>query len=72
MNLGYEVLSGEAWIEQDVDIIPAALENQITIENVHKISKQVKVICEAANGPTTPDADKKLMKKHLPYSRLFS
>jgi len=58
-DLGYEVLPGEAWIEQDVDIlIPAALENQITIDNVHKISKQVKIICEAANGPTTPDADK--------------
>jgi glutamate dehydrogenase len=58
-ELGYEVLPGEAWIEQDVDIlIPAALENQITIANVHKISKQVKVITEAANGPTTPDADK--------------
>lgn len=57
--LGYEILPGEAWIEQDVDIIvPAALENQITAENVNKISKQVKVITEAANGPTTPDADK--------------
>lgn len=58
-DLGYEVLSGDAWIEQDVDIlIPAAMENQITIANVHKISNQVKVITEAANGPTTPDADK--------------
>ncbi|NLV36118.1 MAG: Glu/Leu/Phe/Val dehydrogenase [Clostridiaceae bacterium] len=57
--LGYEILPGEAWIEQDVDIlVPAALENQITAENVNKISKQVKVITEAANGPTTPDADK--------------
>ncbi|NLP00275.1 MAG: Glu/Leu/Phe/Val dehydrogenase [Clostridiaceae bacterium] len=66
MNLGYEVLSGEAWIEQDVDIlIPAALENQITIENVHKISKQVKVICEAANGPTTPDADKIINERNI-------
>lgn len=58
-ELGYEVLPGDAWIEQDVDIlIPAALENQITIDNVHKISKHVKIIVEAANGPTTPDADK--------------
>ena len=32
---GYEALPGEAWIEQDVDIlIPAAMENQITGENV--------------------------------------
>jgi len=58
-ELGYEVLPGDAWIEQDVDIlIPAALENQITIDNVHKISSTVKVIVEAANGPTTPDADR--------------
>lgn len=56
--LGYEVLPGDAWIEQDVDIlIPAALENQITGDNVHKISKKVKIIAEGANGPTTPEAD---------------
>lgn len=56
-DLGYEILPGDAWIEQDVDIlVPAALENQITAENVQKISKQVKIIAEGANGPTTPDA----------------
>jgi glutamate dehydrogenase (NAD(P)+) len=55
---GYEVLPGEAWIEQDVDIlIPSAIENQITGDNVEKISKQVKIIAEGANGPTTPEAD---------------
>ena len=57
--LGYEVLPGDAWLSQDVDIlIPAALENQITPAVFDKISKQVKVLCEAANGPTTPDCDK--------------
>ncbi|RMH71276.1 MAG: Glu/Leu/Phe/Val dehydrogenase [Gemmatimonadetes bacterium] len=57
-DMGYEVLDGEAWIEQEVDIlIPSALENQITADNVHKISPQVKVIAEGANGPTTPEAD---------------
>ena len=56
--LGYEVLPGDAWLSQDVDIlIPAALENQITPAVFDKISKQVKVLCEAANGPTTPDCD---------------
>jgi len=65
-DLGYEILPGEAWIEQDVDIlIPAALENQITIENVNKISKQVKVIVEAANGPTTTDADKVINERGI-------
>ncbi len=59
IELGCDVLPGDAWIEQDVDIlIPAALENQITRENVNKISRNVKVIIEAANGPTTPEADK--------------
>jgi glutamate dehydrogenase (NAD(P)+) len=56
--LGYEILDGDAWLSQDVDIlIPAALGNQITAKNFSSISKQVKVIAEAANGPTTPDCD---------------
>ena len=56
--LGYELLPGGAWLEQEVDIlIPAALENQINGETVQKIAKTVKVIAEGANGPTTPEAD---------------
>ncbi|NLO82292.1 MAG: Glu/Leu/Phe/Val dehydrogenase [Clostridiales bacterium] len=58
MDMGCEILDGEAWLEQDVDIlIPAALENQITLVNVDRISKSVKILLEGANGPTTPDAD---------------
>jgi glutamate dehydrogenase len=58
-SLGYEILAGDAWIEQDVDVlIPAAIENQVTADNVNKISKQVTIIAEGANGPTTPEADK--------------
>ncbi len=57
-TLGYEMLPGEAWLEQEVDIlIPAALENQINKDSVNKIAKSVKVIAEGANGPTTPEAD---------------
>ena len=45
----------EFW-KLDVDmLIPAALENAIT-EDIAKIVK-AKLICEAANGPITPDAD---------------
>jgi glutamate dehydrogenase len=57
-SLGYEVLPADAWIEQEVDILmPSAIENQITGENVQKIHKRVKLIAEGANGPTTPEAD---------------
>ncbi len=65
-ELGYEILPGEAWIEEDVDIlIPSALENQINTENVDKISKKVKVIAEGANGPTTIEADEVIQKRGI-------
>ena len=65
-DLAYEVLPGEAWIEQEVDIlIPSAIENQITGDNVGKISKRVKLIAEGANGPTTPQADEVIQKRGI-------
>jgi glutamate dehydrogenase (NAD(P)+) len=61
---GYQIEDGDAWISKDVDVlIPAALEGQITAETVHKVSMQVKILAEAANGPTTPEADKVLMER---------
>jgi glutamate dehydrogenase (NAD(P)+) len=58
-DLGYEVLPGDAWIEQDVDILmPCALEHQVTAENAPKIGKRVRLVAEGANGPTTPEADR--------------
>ncbi len=61
---GYEQLPGEAWIEQDVDVLmPCALENSLHGENVAKISSQVKIVAEGANGPTTPDADHVLAER---------
>lgn len=65
-DLGYEVLPGEAWIEQEVDILmPNAMENQVTAANVGKISKRVKFIAEGANGPTTPEADAEISKRGI-------
>ncbi len=57
-EIGFEILDGNAWIEQDVDIlVPAAIENQITKDTVNMIHPNVKIIAEGANGPTTPEAD---------------
>jgi len=65
-KLGYEVLPGGAWLEQNVDIlIPAAMENQITGENVGKIQPKVRVVVEGANGPTTPEADAVLKERGI-------
>ena len=48
----------------DVDImIPAALENAITLENADMI--KAKLVVEAANGPITPEADEILEKKGI-------
>ena len=50
-----EPISNEDLFKLKVDVlIPAALENQITVDNANDV--QAKVIVEGANGPTTPDA----------------
>jgi len=65
-ELNYEILDGDAWIEQDVDIlIPSALENQIKLDTVNKINRKVKIIAEGANGPTTIEADKVIRERGI-------
>jgi glutamate dehydrogenase/leucine dehydrogenase len=52
-------LTNEELFALEVDVlIPAALENQITMDNAPSI--RAKVVVEGANGPTTPDAHKHL------------
>ena len=54
-------ISNEQLLEIECDIlIPAALENQITEANAGNV--KARLIAEAANGPTTPEADRILWK----------
>jgi glutamate dehydrogenase/leucine dehydrogenase len=54
---GVEEITNKELLESEADIlIPAALENQITENNASRI--RAKLVVEAANGPTTPMADK--------------
>jgi glutamate dehydrogenase (NAD(P)+) len=51
-----EAISNSALLELPVTIlIPAALENQLTMANAARV--QAQLVVEAANGPTTPEAD---------------
>jgi len=63
---GYAIEDGGEWICKDVDVlIPAAIEGQVTAENVRSISSRVKIVAEGANGPTTPEADEVLKKNNV-------
>ncbi|MCK4424346.1 Glu/Leu/Phe/Val dehydrogenase, partial [Candidatus Bathyarchaeota archaeon] len=57
-------ITNEELLELECDVlIPAALENQITRANAHKI--KAKIVAEGANGPTTPEADKVFHEKGI-------
>jgi glutamate dehydrogenase (NAD(P)+) len=59
---GGEPIDNSQLFELDVDIlVPAALENQITMENAPKI--RARIVVEGANGPTTPDAHRHLHER---------
>ena len=63
---GYTIEEGGAWISKEVDVlIPAALEGQVNAETVKLVHPRVKILAEAANGPTTPEADEVLKKSGI-------
>ena len=59
---GAEEISNADILELECDIlVPAALENQITHVNADRV--KARIVAEAANGPTTPEADRILYDK---------
>ena len=59
---GADLISGAELLELPCEVlIPAAVENQITRANAHRI--QARIVCEGANGPTTAPADAILDEK---------
>ena len=58
---GYKPITNEDLLKLECEVlVPAALENQITLDNAHEI--KARVVAEAANGPVTPGADRILFK----------
>jgi glutamate dehydrogenase (NAD(P)+) len=61
---GSKSIPRDAVLEMDVDVLyPAAMENAITEANAPNV--KAKIVCELANGPTSPEADVILQKRGI-------
>ena len=60
---GEKLTSREILFRPSDILIPAAIENQITSENAHRVD--CRILCEGANGPTTAHADAIIEKKGI-------
>jgi glutamate dehydrogenase (NAD(P)+) len=61
---GSKPVAREAVLEMDVDVLyPAAMENAITESNASSLKTEI--VCELANGPTSPEADLILQKRGI-------
>ena len=61
---GAEPITNDELLEVDCDVlIPAAIEGVITVKNADKVRAQI--VCEAANGPVTFEADKILNERGI-------
>ncbi|MBG9813698.1 glutamate dehydrogenase [Bacillus endophyticus] len=61
-NLFTNIITNQELLEKECDIlVPAAIANQITVQNAHRI--KASIVVEAANGPTTLEATKILDEK---------
>ena len=61
---GAKAISNEELLQTKCDVlVPAALENQLTSRNADKV--QARIVAEAANGPTLPEADTILFEKGI-------
>jgi glutamate dehydrogenase (NAD(P)+) len=59
---GAERITNEELLQLKCDVlVPAALENQITLKNASRV--RARIVAEAANGPTTPGADR-VLREH--------
>jgi glutamate dehydrogenase/leucine dehydrogenase len=64
-EFGAERITNDELLTLDVDLlVPAAIEDQITVDNVDEV--RAAAVVEMANGPTTPDADRSLAERGVP------